>query len=76
MNEEKEAYLGGKSRREKQKVSDLVKKLRINYNKLLIKKKENLISKDEKRALVAETIDLIGSNFKDLCFKHDGCRIL
>jgi hypothetical protein len=27
-------------RREKQKVSDLIKKLRINYNKLLMKKKE------------------------------------
>lgn len=40
------------NRRQKQKVSDLIKKLRINYNKLLIKKREMKITNEEKHAIV------------------------
>jgi len=36
------------TRRQKQKVSDLIKNLRINYNKLLIKKKDLAITNAEK----------------------------
>jgi hypothetical protein len=57
-------------------VSDLIKKLRINYNKLIIKKGEFKVSRTEKSLLVEETIALIGNNFKELCFKHDGCRVI
>ena len=42
------------NRRQKQKVSDLIKTLRINYNKLMMKKKE--ISNEEKHKLVDESI--------------------
>ena len=44
----------GLSRRQKQKVSDLIKNLRILYNKLMMKKKE--VNNDEKHALVDEAI--------------------
>ena len=62
------------NRRQKQKVSDLIKKLRINYNRLLIKKKE--LGNEEKHTLVAESIEMIGDKYTELCFKHDGCRVL
>jgi hypothetical protein len=41
-----------------------------------LKKRELGPSSKEKHVLVGETIALIGTSFKDLCFKHDGCRIL
>jgi hypothetical protein len=64
------------TRRQKQQVSELIKQLRINYSKLLIKKKENTVTKEEKWVIIEETIALIGSRFKELCFKHDGCRVI
>jgi hypothetical protein len=63
-------------RREKQKVSELIKKLRINYNKLLMKKKELKQTDENKYQIVKESIDIIGDKFKDLIYKHDGCRIM
>jgi pumilio family protein 6 len=57
-------------------VSDLIKRLRINYNKLLIKKRESKITREEKHAIVAECIDLIGTKYNELIYKHDGCRVL
>jgi len=62
------------NRRQKQKVSDLIKKLRISYNRLLMKKKE--MSGEEKHAVVQECIDAIGEKYPELCYKHDGCRVL
>ena len=62
------------NRRQKQKVSDLIKKLRISYNKLLMKKKE--MTGEEKHAIVQECIDDIGEKYEMLCYKHDGCRVL
>lgn len=47
----------------KAKVSDLIKKLRINYNKLLMKKKELKQTNESKAALVQECIDSIGDKF-------------
>jgi hypothetical protein len=69
-------------RRAKAKVSDLIKKLRINYNKLLMKKKELKQTNESKAVLVQECIDAIGEKdtiaekFKELIYKHDGCRII
>lgn len=63
-------------RREKQKVSDLIKRLRINYNKLLMKKKELKQTDENKYQIVKESIDIIGDKYKDLIYKHDGCRIM
>ena len=48
----------------------------MNYNKLLIKKREQEMEKGSKVALVQECIDLIGLKFPELLYKHDGCRIL
>ena len=62
------------NRRQKQKVSDMIKSLRINYNKLMMKKKES--SNPEKHAIVEESIKLIGEKYTELCYKHDGCRVL
>ena len=62
------------NRRQKQKVSDLIKKLRISYNKLLMKKKE--MSGEEKHAVVQECINDINEKYEALCYKHDGCRVL
>jgi hypothetical protein len=73
---DKEKNTKSQVRREKQKVSDLIKKLRINYNKLMMKKKDFEGSDEKKSNLVKECIDTIGDKFKDLIFKHDGCRIL
>lgn len=50
--------------------------MQLNYSKLLIKKKENLVTKEQKWTIIDETIALIGSRFKELCFKHDGCRVI
>ena len=68
-------------RRQKKKVSDLIKTLRLNYNKLLMKKKE---LQENKQQLVQECMDLIATSeesktedkYEQLVFKHDGCRIL
>lgn len=57
-------------------MSDLIKKLRMNYNKLIIKKRDQKVSKEEKNAIIKESIELIGPKFEELLFKHDGCRIL
>lgn len=62
------------NRRQKQKVSDLIKQLRINHAKLNMKKKE--VNNAEKHELVAECIKLIGTKYTELCYKHDGCRML
>jgi len=62
------------NRRQKQKVSDLIKQLRINHAKLNMKKKE--VNNAEKHELVAECIKLIGNKYTELCYKHDGCRML
>ena len=48
----------------------------MNYNKLIMKKHEEKLGKADKKALIDESIELIGDKFKELCFKHDGCRIL
>jgi hypothetical protein len=42
----------------------------------LINKKEKKLSKEEKAGIIDECITLIGSKFNELCFKHDGCRVL
>jgi hypothetical protein len=55
-------------------VSDLIKALRINGNKLMMKKKE--VTNAEKHELVQESIKLIGEKYHELCYKHDGCRVL
>lgn len=65
---------GQMTRREKQKVSDLIKNLRLIYNKLMLKKKE--VDNDQKHALVDEAIKLVGTKYEELLFKHDGCRLL
>ncbi|CDW78334.1 pumilio domain-containing protein kiaa0020 homolog [Stylonychia lemnae] len=67
---------GTMNRRQKQKVSDLIKKLRVNYNKLIIKNRDKRMEKGEKCELVKECIELIGLKFEELLYKHDGCRIL
>lgn len=54
----------------------MIKKLRINYNKLLMKKKELKQTEENKYQIVKESIDIIGDKFKDLIYKHDGCRIM
>jgi len=40
----------------------------------MMKKKD--ISNDEKHTLVDESIKHIGEKYAELCFKHDGCRLL
>lgn len=54
----------------------MIKKLRINYNKLLMKKKELKQTDENKYSIVKESIDVIGDKFVDLIYKHDGCRII
>lgn len=39
-----------------------------------MKKKD--IPNEEKHALIEESIKLIGEKYSELCFKHDGCRLL
>ena len=63
-------------RRQKAKVSDLIKKLRINYNKLLMKKRDLADSTQNKQDLIKECIEMIKDKFTELIFKHDGCRII
>lgn len=43
---------------------------------MIIKKREQKVTTEEKTVLVQECIDLIGDKFKELCYKHDGCRVL
>lgn len=39
-----------------------------------MKKRE--LANAEKHVLVAECIKLIGEKYTELCYKHDGCRVL
>jgi hypothetical protein len=57
-------------------VSDLIKKLRFNYNRLIIKKGEGKLVKAQKVLIIDETIELINDKYKELCVKHDGCRVI
>lgn len=67
-------------------MSELVKKLRINYNKLIMKKKDLEEGMNEgtdapsavasKQELVKECMDLIKDDYSGMIYKHDGCRIL
>ena len=53
----------------------MIKKLRINYNKLLMKKKELKQTDDSKYSIVKESIDIIGDKKKVVCgifFNHEG----
>ena len=34
------------------------------------------MSGEEKHTLVQECMDMIGDKYTELCFKHDGCRVL
>jgi hypothetical protein len=52
----------------------LIKALRINHNKLMMKKNEP--TNAEKHETVEECIKLIGDKYTELCYKHDGCRVL
>lgn len=66
-----------KVRREKSETNQLKKKLIVNYNKLILKKKELVEQhQEDKVSIVKESIDMIGDKFKELLFKHDGCRVL
>ena len=67
---------GSQIRRVKAKVSDLKKKLMINYNKLIMKKKDFAGTNENKQTLVTESMTLIADKYNELIFKHDGCRIL
>lgn len=40
----------------------------------MMKKKE--IPNEEKHIIVNECIQLINGKYSELCYKHDGCRIL
>ena len=48
----------------------------LNYNKLIMKKKEGDEAQMNKQVIVQESIDAIGKSFPELIFKHDGCRIV
>lgn len=55
----------------------MIKKLRIIYNKLLMKKKELNDANQRKPELVKEIMDILDDEaYGQLIFKHDGCRIL
>ena len=73
----KEGLSNSQVRRQRKRVSDLLKKLRINYNKLLMKKKELSEGSQTKAELVQECMDVLTDDkYDQLIFKHDGCRIL
>ena len=48
----------------------------INYNKLIMKKKDFAGTNENKQTLVSESMTAIGDKYSELIFKHDGCRIL
>jgi hypothetical protein len=41
-----------------------------------MKKKELRLSAIDKQGMVQRCIGLMENKYKELCFKHDGCRIL
>jgi hypothetical protein len=49
------------------------KNLRRLYNKLMLKDTKNEANKPD---IVDKIIKLVGNNFAEFCYKHDGCRIL
>ena len=57
-------------------MNDIIKKLRINYNKLLMKKKDLKQTSETKANIVKECIEIVGTKFSELIYKHDGCRIV
>jgi hypothetical protein len=63
-------------RHQRDRVSEMVKKLRLNYNKLLMQKSEIKLTKMEREQIVGECLEIIGDKFNELVLKHDGCRIL
>ena len=54
----------------KTSVSEQQKSLRKLYNKLMLKDKK------DKTEIVKKILIIIEDSYKEICFKHDGCRIL
>ena len=59
-----------KNKNKKIIVNDGTKQLRNLYNKLMLKDKK------DKTEIIKKILSLIDGKFEEICFKHDGCRIL
>jgi len=63
--------------KQRREIDEPTKNLRRLYNKLMIKEtKKTKKYGEDKPALIAKIMKLIGNNYAEYCFKHDTCRIL
>jgi len=68
-------YVKNSEQKRRHTVDDNTKNLRRLYNKLMQKQKVN--GKElNKPDIVKKILQLINGNYSELCFKHDGCRVL
>jgi pumilio homology domain family member 6 len=68
-------YVKNQDKKRRNPVDENTKNLRRLYNKLMQKHKVN--GKElNKPDIVKKIIKLVNGNYSELCFKHDGCRVL
>jgi hypothetical protein len=63
-------FVSGKRRRV---IDSATKNLRRLYNKLMQKDEKKVINKPD---IIDKIIKMVGNNFAEFCYKHDGCRVL
>lgn len=68
-------YVKSTDKKRRHTVDENTKNMRRLYNKLMQKQKVN--GKElNKPDIVKKIIHLVNGNYSELCFKHDGCRVL
>jgi hypothetical protein len=64
------------SNKRRRAIDDNTKNLRRLYNKLMQKDEGKNKKAINKTDIVDKVIKMVGNNYADFCYKHDGCRVL
>ena len=58
------------------KIAEKLKNLKNYYNQLRVKKGDLKPDKSQRKELIQNCFDIIQNDYKDIIYKHDGCRIV
>lgn len=61
---------------EEKKSEKKLKELKVYYNQLRVKIGDLKPNREQKNEIIEHCFEIIADNYKDIIFKHDGCRVL
>jgi len=61
---------------EDSKITEKLAELKRYYNQLRVKKGELKPNREQKNEIIENCLNVIANDYKDIIFKHDGCRVL